>query len=184
MALQTARESATVGEFIGQFDRRVLGLAQSQDLLLRQNWRGAWMRDLVHAHLEPFGAGPRALTSGPDIFLDTTAVQNVGFALHELATNASTYGALSNEAGRLVVVWAALEDGGVSLTWEERDGTAPHMEQEGFGYRVITVLVPRALNGSSEQNSPRRASDGNSPYRLTMSSKETNPSLPRSECGR
>ncbi|MGY3342717.1 two-component sensor histidine kinase [Bradyrhizobium sp. USDA 4472] len=150
MALQTARESATVDEFIGRFDRRILGLAQSQDLLLSQNWRGAWMRDLVHAHLEPFGAGPRAQTSGPDIFLDTTAIQNVGFALHELATNASKYGALSNEAGRLVVVWEALENGAARLTWGEHEGPAPHMEQEGFGYRVITELVPRALNGSSK----------------------------------
>ncbi|CUT12659.1 sensor histidine kinase putative [Bradyrhizobium sp.] len=149
MALQTARESTTVNEFIGQFDRRIVGLAQSQDLLLRQNWRGAWMRDLVQAHLEPFGAVTRAQISGPDVFLDTTAVQNVGFALHELATNASKYGALSNEAGRLVVAWEALDDGGVKLTWSEHDGPLPHMEQEGFGFRVITELVPRAVNGSS-----------------------------------
>jgi two-component sensor histidine kinase len=115
MALQTARESSTVNEFIGQFDRRIVGLAQSQDLLLRQNWRGAWMRDLVQAHLEPFGAVTRAQISGPDVFLDTTAVQNVGFAFHELATNASKYGALSNEAGRLVVAWEALDDGRVKL---------------------------------------------------------------------
>jgi two-component sensor histidine kinase len=150
MALQTARESATVNEFIGQFDRRVLGLAQSQDLLLRQNWRGAWMRDLVQAHLEPFGAGARGQAIGPDVFLDTTAVQNVGFALHELATNASKYGALSNEVGHVVVVWAVLKEGAVRLKWSEHDGPAPHMEREGFGYRVITELVPRALNSSSK----------------------------------
>ncbi|MGL9622437.1 HWE histidine kinase domain-containing protein [Bradyrhizobium sp. U531] len=150
MALQTARESATVNEFIGKFDRRILGLAQSQDLLLRQNWRGAWLRDLVHAHLELFGVGPRARIYGPDIFLDTTAVQNVGFALHELATNASKYGALSNEAGRLAVVWQALEDSSVRVIWSEHDGPPPRREQEGFGHRVITDLVPRALNGSSK----------------------------------
>jgi two-component sensor histidine kinase len=149
MALQTARESATVNEFIDQFDRRILGLAQSQDLLLRQNWRGAWLHDLVCAHLEPFGAGSRADISGPDLFLDTTAVQNIGFALHELATNASKYGVLSTDAGRVVIVWRQVEEGGIRLSWSESDGPPSHMEREGFGHRVITELVPRALNGSS-----------------------------------
>lgn len=149
MALQTARQSATVDEFISQFDRRIQGLAQSQDLLLRQNWRGAWMHDLVRAHLEPFGAESRAQIEGPDVFLDTAAVQNIGFALHELATNASKYGALSKDAGRVVVVWKSLEDGAIRLQWSEHDGPPSQRQREGFGHRVITELVPRALNGSS-----------------------------------
>lgn len=150
MALQTARQSATVDDFIGQFDRRIQGLAQSQDLLLRQNWRGAWMNELVHAHLETFGAEVRAQISGPAAFLDTSAVQNVGFALHELATNASKYGALSTDRGRIVVAWSLLADGGVRLEWSEHDGPPSERQREGFGHRVITELVPRALNGVSK----------------------------------
>jgi two-component sensor histidine kinase len=150
MALQTARQSATVEAFIGQFDRRIQGLAQSQDLLLRQHWRGAWMHDLIRAHLEPFGAERRTEIGGPPVFLDTTAVQNVGFALHELATNASKYGALSTDRGRIVVAWSLLADGAVRLEWSEHDGPPAHQAGEGFGHRVMTQLVPRALNGSSE----------------------------------
>lgn len=149
MALQTARQSATVDEFISQFDRRIQGLAQSQDLLLRQQWRGAWMHDLVRAQLLPFGAEARAQIEGPDVFLDTAAIQNIGFALHELATNASKYGALSKDAGRLVVVWKSLKDGAIRLQWSEHDGPPSQRQREGFGHRVITELVPRALNGTS-----------------------------------
>jgi two-component sensor histidine kinase len=148
MALQTARQSATVEAFITHFDRRIQGLAQSQDLLLRQRWRGAWMHDLIRAHLEPFGAEARTQMSGPPTFLDTTAVQNVGFALHELATNASKYGALSTDRGRIVVAWSLLADGAVRLEWTELDGPPAHQRREGFGHRVMTELVPRALNGS------------------------------------
>jgi two-component sensor histidine kinase len=150
MALQTARQSATVDEFIAQFDKRIQGLAQSQDLLLRQNWRGAWIQELVRAHLEPFGADNRARIEGPDVFLDTTAVQNVGFALHELATNASKYGALSKDEGRVVVIWRQGEDGVLRLEWSEHDGPAARQARVGFGHRVITELVPRALNSSSK----------------------------------
>jgi len=150
MALQTARQSATVEDFIGQFDRRIQGLAQSQDLLLRQNWRGAWMNDLVHAHLETFGVEARAQIGGPPVFLGTSAVQNVGFALHELATNASKYGALSTEHGRIAIAWNVLADGGVRLEWSEHDGPPARQQREGFGHRVMTDLVPRSLNGYSK----------------------------------
>ena len=79
--------------------------------MLRQNWQGAWLEDLVRAHLELFAAGARARVSGPPIFLDANAVQNVGFALHELATNASKHGALSVPNGRVVVTWSEPDDG-------------------------------------------------------------------------
>ena len=82
---------------MAQFTPRLQGFAKSQDVLLRQNWQGAWMSDLVHAHLELFAAEGRARVSGPPIFLAAKAVQNIGFALHELATNASKHGALVND---------------------------------------------------------------------------------------
>ena len=56
MALQTARQSGTVEQFVEQFGQRIQGLAESQDLMLRQNWQGAWLSDLVRAHLDLFGA--------------------------------------------------------------------------------------------------------------------------------
>ena len=65
MALQTARQSASVDQFVEQFAQRIQGLAESQDLMVRQNWQGAWLSDLVRAHLDLFGAGPRAQIEGP-----------------------------------------------------------------------------------------------------------------------
>jgi two-component sensor histidine kinase len=152
MALQTSRHSKSMDDFIAQFDRRIQGLSHSQDLLLRQNWQGAWLQELVHAHLELFGINARVVITGPKIFLDATAVQNIGFALHELATNAFKYGALSALAGSVEISWATAKDGGVVLNWIEKGnpgGSQPLSIQEGFGHRVITDLVPRALKSFS-----------------------------------
>lgn len=150
MALQTSRQSSDVQDFIAKFDRRIQGLSQSQDVLLRQNWRGAWLAELARVHLDLFGVNDRVSIEGPPIFLDATAVQNIGFALHELATNALKHGALSDRSGRVAIDWSAAGEDGVRLTWTEHGefaGGAP--AKLGFGHRVITELVPRALRGTS-----------------------------------
>ena len=105
MAQQTARQSVSVEQFVTQFSQRIQGLAESQDLMLRQNWQGAWLADLVRAHLDLFGAVSRAHIKGPELFLSADAVQNIGFALHELATNASKHGAISAPGGSIGVTW-------------------------------------------------------------------------------
>jgi len=151
MALQTSRQSASVADFIAQFDQRIQGLSQSQDVLLRQNWRGAWLGDLVHAHLGLFGIDDRVTIKGPNVFLDATAVQNVGFALHELATNAFKHGSLSSASGSVTIAWTASKDGGVLLDWIEQGAPGgPGTITQGFGHRVITDLVPRSLKGTAK----------------------------------
>jgi two-component sensor histidine kinase len=152
MASQTARQSASVEQFVEQFGQRIQGLAESQDLMVRQNWQGAWLSDLVRAHLDLFGAGPRAHIEGPPLFLSANAVQNIGFALHELATNASKHGALTNPQGRVLVNWRGPEaDGRIRLEWIEQDGPVVQSPQrKGFGYLVITELVPQALQGTAK----------------------------------
>jgi len=151
MVLQTARDAKDVQQFARQLNQRIQGLAQSQDLMVQQNWRGAWLSDLVSAHLELFGAAPRADIAGPPIFISADAVQNIGFALHELATNASKHGALSDPEGRLSVRWHRPEKERVRLEWVEQDG--PPVEaplRRGFGYLVITQLVPQAVQGTAK----------------------------------
>ena len=151
MALQTARQSESVDEFVGQFAQRIQGLAESQDLMLRQNWQGAWLGDLVRAHLDMFGAAPRAHIDGPALFLSANAAQNIGFALHELATNASKHGALSSPQGTVLVSWRGSESDGLILEWIERDGPAVQSPlRHGFGYLVLTELVPQALQGTAK----------------------------------
>jgi len=149
--MQTARQAGSLDTFVEQFGRRLQGLAQSQDVLVKQNWKGAWMSDLVRAHLEMFAAGDRAEISGPDLFLDTAAVQNIGFALHELATNASKHGALSSPAGRVLVKWSIVEGEAFTIELIEKGGRPASMPgHKGFGYRVITELVPQSLEGTSD----------------------------------
>jgi two-component sensor histidine kinase len=151
MAVQTARRSRDVNEFIVQFDRRIQGLAQSQDVLLRQNWRGAWLFDLVRAHLDLFGINDRVQMEGSNVLLNAAAVQNLGFALHELATNAVKHGALSVPTGEILISSNWSGEGTASLSWVETGGPPVHdPSHNGFGYRVITELVPRALNGSGK----------------------------------
>jgi two-component sensor histidine kinase len=152
MAQQTARQSESVPEFVRHFAQRIQGLAQSQDLLLRQDWQGAWLNDLVCAHLDLFGIRQRAKVEGAPVFVSTHAVQNLGFALHELATNATKHGALASERGEVLVSWRVpAGQGTIELEWRERDGAAVRPpSREGFGHLVLTRLVAQALGGSSE----------------------------------
>jgi two-component sensor histidine kinase len=151
MALQTARQSATVDELVEHLSQRIQGLAESQDLMVRQNWQGAWLSDLVKAHLDLFGASSRAQIHGPPLFLNANAVQNVGFALHELATNASKYGAIKSPQGRILVTWRGPEqDGRIHLDWVEREGPLVQTPtRRGFGSLVMTDLVGQALRGAA-----------------------------------
>ena len=152
MALQTARQSGTVDQFVEQFSQRIQGLAESQDLMLRQNWQGAWLSDLVRAHLDLLGVGPRVQLDGPALFLSANAVQNIGFALHELATNAYKHGALSSPQGHVLVSWRGPQpDGRVYLEWVERNGPVVQAPlRQGFGSLVITELVAQALQGTAK----------------------------------
>jgi two-component sensor histidine kinase len=152
MAVQTARQSTSVAQFVEQFSQRIQGLAESQDLMLRQNWQGAWLGDLVRAHLDLFGASARAEIEGPALFFDANAVQNIGFALHELVTNAYKHGALTSPKGQILVTWRGPDsDGRVILEWIERGGPPVRPpEREGFGSLVITELVAQALEGKAK----------------------------------
>jgi PAS domain S-box-containing protein len=155
MASQTARQSETIDQFQIHFNRRIHGLANSQDLLVRQNWEGAYLDELIRAQLDVFvdAGGPRVRLKGPRVFLESEAVQNIGLALHELATNASKYGALLDSAGYISISWRLdpkmAKDRRLHLVWQEHDGPpviAP--TRAGFGRMVIERMVGQALQGS------------------------------------
>jgi two-component sensor histidine kinase len=102
--------------------------------------------------LKLFGVDPRAHIEGPALFLSADAVQNIGFALHELATNACKHGSLTSPQGRVLVSWGgATTDGRIILEWVEQDGPAVQSpKHQGFGYLVITELVAKALQGAAK----------------------------------
>ena len=153
MARRTAERSDSVADFERVFSERLMALARSTDLLVSQNWRGVSLGELVDAHLLPFAAGnkSRLVVDGPPIELGPDAAQSVGLALHELATNASKYGALSMPAGTVEVRWAhtALDAAALRIEWTEAGGppVAPPT-RSGFGSVVIQRTVAQSLNGA------------------------------------
>jgi PAS domain S-box-containing protein len=146
-----ARQTATrePEEFIDRFTERIQALAANQDLLIRNKWQGVDLEDLVRAQLAHFVdlIGSRIAVGGPRLHLGAAAAQAIGLTLHELATNAGKYGALSTDTGRVDVDWHI--DGDVfTMKWTERKGPpvrAP--ERQGFGSTVIDAMAKRTVDG-------------------------------------
>jgi len=155
MARQTARTSRNLWDFQDRFTSRVRGLAQSHDLLVKRDWRGVPVSDLVRAHIVPFvdRSEQGIFLSGPSLSLNPSAAQNIGLALHELATNASKHGALTAETGQIEIRWRLRERDGnrrFVMSWEESGGpkvTVPN--RRGFGHTVIEAMIGRALEGEA-----------------------------------
>jgi PAS domain S-box-containing protein len=142
MASQTARYSADYPDFEERFLGRIRALSQSHDLLVSQNWSGAPLLDLILAQLMPFVEDEaRVQAEGPAIFLRAEAAQSLGIILHELATNASKYGALSVPAGKILIRWDRAPSA-IRLSWRERDGpTVKSPTHPGFGRIVIERMA-------------------------------------------
>ena len=159
IARQTSRHTTSFTDFESRFNSRIQALADAHDLLVEQQWSGAYLDDLVRAQLTAFGA-ERVATHGERIMLRTEAVQNVALALHELATNALKYGALSSPAGKVNIDWtrqAGTEPGeaNLRLTWRESGG--PPVEapaKKGFGCFVLERVTLNALGEGSLEFKP------------------------------
>lgn len=100
--------------------------------------------------MEAFSPGETRLqANGPTVMLDPDATQAIGLALHELGTNAVKYGAWSTESGHVEIAWRKIDDGGLEVVWEERDG--PHVippTAKGFGDVVINQMAAQKIGGS------------------------------------
>lgn len=160
MARQTAAGSPSLEDFQRKFGARLQALSMAHDLLVSQDWRGASMRDLVCAQMaycldmKEGELETRARIDGPRIMLKPEAAQNIGLALHELATNALSFGGLSRPEGAVSLSWR-FEDGRLNIEWRESGGpavTAP--PREGFGHKVVKRLVAQALDGTATLHFP------------------------------
>ena len=154
IARRTARSAGSMEEFERRFERRLQGLAASHDVLVSNDWQGAPLADLVRQQLVPFVEiqSSRFELAGPDIVVTAEAAQAIGLAIHELATNAIKYGALSAPTGKVRISWMLDGNAGassqLSLNWIEQGGpqvTPP--SRKGFGHVVIVDMIERSLNG-------------------------------------
>src|SRR5215468_10904949 len=148
VARQTAAREPE--DFIGRFNERIRALAASQDLLVRNEWQGVDVDELVRAQLAHFAglAGSRIAVDGPKLHLNAAAAQAIGLALHELGTNAGKYGALSTDRGHIYVSWGTVDDT-FTMSWTEREGpsvSAPN--RRGFGTIVMEAMVERSVDGT------------------------------------
>jgi PAS domain S-box-containing protein len=147
IARQTAARAPE--QFIERFTERIQALAANQDLLVRNEWRGVDVEDLTRAQLAHFAdlVGTRIILRGPKLRLNAAAAQAIGLALHELATNAGKYGALSTGDGRVDVRWRA-EGAYFTMCWTERNGPPVSPPQrQGFGSTVMTSMAERTVDG-------------------------------------
>lgn len=149
---ETARRSRTIGAYRDALHARIGALARAQSLLLQSTGSPVGLAEVVESALAPFrapGGGRIAIAPGPPARLEPDAATALTLALHELATNAAKYGALSIPEGRVALGWIALPDGRVEIAWRESSGppVAPP-RAEGFGSTLIRNAFAAA--GSTE----------------------------------
>jgi PAS domain S-box-containing protein len=160
MARQTARQGGTIANFLERFSARLQALSRSHDLLVQESWHGASLQDLVRSQLGHYLDRDRPQVSivGPDIHLRPEAAQSLGLALHELATNAAKYGALSRPRGRVAVEWHLSppeRGGGLEIIWKESKGPkVGEPRRRGFGSMVIEHNLARALDAEVNLDFP------------------------------
>ncbi|MGP1680335.1 MAG: PAS domain S-box protein [Burkholderiales bacterium] len=131
---------------------RIQALTNVHRLFVESRWKGAELRNLVSQELSPYfqDGEERALFDGPSVVLEPGAAQAIAVTLHELATNAAKYGALSVSDGRVQVVWSHAANGQLVLRWSETGGPpARAPTRKGFGMRVIDSLIRGQLDGET-----------------------------------
>ncbi|MFC0409339.1 HWE histidine kinase domain-containing protein [Roseomonas elaeocarpi] len=148
----TRSGAGNLENFVHDFDRRIRAMAVAHSLLTTARWEGADLRALIEEELRPYRASEadRAVITGPTLRLKPKAALAVSLALHELATNAAKYGALSVPQGRVSVVWS-VRDGEVVLDWIESGGpTVRKPTRRGFGSTVVERGLSYELGGTSK----------------------------------
>lgn len=139
----------SIDEYIGALDGRIGALSNAHRLLASSRWEGADLTRLVEEEFAPYrtAGNERVSASGPVILLPPATAQTIALALHELATNAAKYGALSNEPGHVELTWQ-MDSGRLEIAWVESGGpkiSAP--TRRGYGSRAIIAGIERQLGG-------------------------------------
>lgn len=159
VAMQTFRNAGDIAQAQAAFSSRIMALARANDLLTGENWEGASLGDVIASASASHAGGDsrRFSANGPVVRLSPKAALSVSMAMHELATNAVKYGALSNDNGRIAVTWSVDGVGAgkarLHLEWRESGGppvTSP--ARRGFGSRLIERGLAGELGGTAQLN--------------------------------
>ncbi|MGA7387713.1 MAG: response regulator [Pseudolabrys sp.] len=139
----------TIDDYIAALDGRIGALSNAHRLLAGSRWEGADLNRLVEEEFAPYRVADneRVSSQGPVVLLPPATAQTIALALHELATNAAKYGALSADTGRVELTWHT-EPGKLELVWAESGGpeiTSPN--RRGYGSRVIVAGIEHQLGG-------------------------------------
>jgi two-component sensor histidine kinase/DNA-binding response OmpR family regulator len=141
--------AGNINDFITAVEGRVHALAATHNLLSSTRWEGAHLRKIVDEEMAPYHAShrQRVITKGPDVVLLPATAQAMALALHELATNAAKYGALSTDTGTLSVAWRVGEDS-LILEWSETGGPpAAEPARLGFGLTIVRSSIEAQFRG-------------------------------------
>ena len=153
IATQTFRSASRAER--EKFEGRLGALAEAHNLLSQEKWQGAELREVIGRVLQPYllNTPERVRMFGPQVPLAPRLAVVLSMIVHEIATNAAKYGALSNDTGTVAVDWEILEEADgrkLRLIWTEAGGppvTAP--VQRGFGSRLIERSARDQLGGEA-----------------------------------
>jgi len=133
---------------------RIQALSNVHQLFVETRWAGAGLRDLLAQELAPYSQADDAhvVMDGANILLEPNAAQAMAVCVHELATNAAKYGALSRRGGHLSLQWSQAAEGRISFQWAELNGPLISKNgptRSGFGMQVIERMT-KSMKGSAE----------------------------------
>ncbi|MGC1270879.1 MAG: CHASE domain-containing protein [Croceibacterium sp.] len=144
----TRRRAHSLEDFADGLDGRIRALSATHDLLTQSDWGSTPVQAVVQAELRPYSHDADHVVEllGPDVQLAPNDALSLGLAIHELATNAAKYGALSRPGGRVTVDWKLVSDALVRIEWLERGGPpVPPNRGRGFGTDLIERIVAHEL---------------------------------------
>ena len=148
IASQTLRGASDLEAARGDIEQRICSLARAHDLLTDRNWSAADLEDVAARAMQPFPDG-RVRIDGPSLDISPQRALALSMALHELATNAAKYGALSGPDGWVELIWR-LDGGELRLSWTERGGPpVVKPARRGFGSRLLEKGLARELGGTT-----------------------------------
>jgi two-component sensor histidine kinase len=156
MARLTLRGPAIDPQTREVFEDRLMALSRTHDVLTRESWEGADLRDVIDEAVAPHcgSGGDRFRLAGPTLRLPPKAALAFAMALHELCTNAAKYGALRGEAGTVAITWRVDDRARpprLDLRWEERDGPAvTPPDHQAFGTLLVKRMLAMELRGQVE----------------------------------